>query len=113
METSTEKSTAMFIGNGKAEIHINGVQLEEGSSFNYLGATFFQDGSSTLNIYIIIATATTVELDRIWRRHSITFTIKYAMYKSLLVPIFLDNMKRRIQAFKNKIAQVVIYGIPN
>ena len=48
MEVSSEKSKVLVNSEDKrAEIFMNGVQLEEVDSFKYLGATVTKDGRST------------------------------------------------------------------
>lgn len=56
METSTVKSKVMANGSGKAEIFMDEVQVEEVSSFEYLGALLSKDGSSKPDVRLRIAT---------------------------------------------------------
>lgn len=41
-------------------MYMNGVQVEEANSFEYLGATLSKDGSSMVDMCIRIATATVI-----------------------------------------------------
>ena len=92
---------------------MNGEELEKVNQFKYLGATLKKDGSSEGEIRIRIATATTaiVRLDNIWTSKKINFTLKYNLYKSLVLSIFLyrceswtilESMEKKIVAFENK-----------
>ena len=114
MEISTEKSKVMVNSRQKlkANITMNGQRLEEVTSFKYLGATLTQDGSSSAEIRIRIATATTalVKLQRMWKS-SMSFQAKHKLYRSLVLSIFLygcetwtlmADTERRIQAFETK-----------
>ena len=95
-----------------ATVTMNGVQLEEVTSFKYLGATLSKDGTCTEEIRIRIATATAAmaRLNRVWRSN-ISFTSKYKLYRVLVVSILLygcetwtllADSERRIQAFETK-----------
>ena len=94
MEVSSEKSKTMVNSNTNnvhPNIIINGEELEEVNKFKYLGATLKKDGSSEGEIRIRIDTATSdiVRLDKIWTSKKINFTLKYNLYKSLVLSIFL------------------------
>jgi hypothetical protein len=115
MEVSTEKSKVMVNSSNdtKADITMNGEKLEEVTNFKYLGATLSKDGTSTAEVHIRIATATSAmaRLNRIWKSNAISFPTKYKLFKSLVVSILLygcetwtlhADTERRIQAFENK-----------
>ena len=115
MEVSTEKSKTMVnsTNDTSADITMNGEKLEEVSKFKYLGATLSKDGTSTAEVRIRIATATSAmaRLSRLWTSSAISFSTKYRLYKSLVVSILLygcetwtllADTERRIQAFEHK-----------
>ena len=116
MEVNSEKSKTMVNSNKNnvhAKIIMNGEEMEEVNQFKYLGATLKKNGSSEGEIRIRIATATSaiVRLDKIWTSKMINFTLKYNLYKSLVLSIFiygceswtiLESMKKKIIAFENK-----------
>ena len=115
MEVSTEKSKVMVNSSNdtKADITMNGEKLEEVTNFKYLGATLSKDGTSTAEVHIRIATATSAmaRLNRIWKSNAISFPTKYKLFKSLVVSILLygcetwtlhADTERRIQAFEYK-----------
>lgn len=91
MEASTgnthKKINVNTIGNNKAKIYINRVQLEEVNSLKYLRATLSKDGSCSTNINIRIARATMAKLDMIYYFNiiSINFASKYMLCKPLLI----------------------------
>jgi hypothetical protein len=93
--------------------HHDGEELEEVTNFKYLGAALSKDGTSTAEVDIRIATATSAiaRLIRIWKSNAISFPTKYKLFKSLVVSILLygcktwtlhANTERRIQAFEYK-----------
>ena len=115
MEVSTEKSKTMVnsTNNLQATIHMNGEQLEHVNSFTYLGAVLTQDGSCTAEIRkrIAMATSAMARLNRLWNSDSLSFWVKYKLYRALVMSIFLygceswtllAETERRIQAFENK-----------
>ena len=114
MEVSTEKSKVMVNSTNtiSANITMNGETLEEVSSFKYLGATLYKDGTCTgeIRIRIAQATAAMARLNRIWKS-SISFNTKYRLYRSLVVSILLygceawtilAETEKKVQAFENK-----------
>ena len=115
MEISTEKSKVMInsVNDIHANIIMNGEKLEEVSQFKYLGATLTKDGTSTKEVKIRIAAATSAlaRLDKIIKSKNISFQTKYKLYKSLVISIFLygceswtltADLEKRIKAFENK-----------
>ena len=114
MEISAAKSKTMVNTNSNttANITLKGEELENVSSFKYLGATLTQDGASTTEIRtrIALATAAMAKLSRIWKS-SISFFTKFLLYKSLVVSVLLygcetwtllADTERRIEAFELK-----------
>ena len=114
MEISAAKSKTMVNSNSNttANITLKGEELENVSSFKYLGATLTQDGASTTEIRtrIALATAAMAKLSRIWKS-SISFFTKFHLYKSLVVSVLLygcetwtllADTERRIEAFELK-----------
>ena len=56
MEVSTEKSKIMTNSkNISADININGQKLEEVTSFKYLGANLYKDGTCSADIRVRVA----------------------------------------------------------
>ena len=116
MEVSSEKSKTIINSNKNnvhAEIIMNGEELEEVNKFKYFGARLKKDGSSEGDIRIRIATATSaiVRLDKIWTSKKINITLKYNLYKSSVLSMFLygceswtilESMEKKIVAFEIK-----------
>ena len=88
MDISTEKNKIMtnIANNSSADISMNGQKLEEMSSFKYLGATLYKDGTCSAEIRIGIASAMTAmaRLNRIRRYNTISFASKFKLYKSIV-----------------------------
>ena len=114
MEVSAEKSKIMVNSrnNRTSTITMNGTPLEQVNHFKYLGATLSSDGSSTADIRIRLATATSAmaKLKKIWSSR-ISFTTKYRLYKSLVLSVLLygceawtllAETERRLEAFEYK-----------
>ena len=114
MEISTGKSKILVnsVKDATGNITMSGDQLEEVNEFKYLGATLSKDGTSDKEIRIRITAATSAmaRLSKIWRSN-ISFAVKYKLYKSLVVSIFLydceawalkADLERRIEAFQFK-----------
>ena len=93
MDVSTEKSKLMTnsTNNIRADISMNGQNLEEVTSFNYLGATLCKDGtcSAEVRIRIALAVAAMDRLNRIWQCTTINFACKFKFYKSPVMSILL------------------------
>ena len=87
MEISTGKGKSMTnsTNNISADISANGQKLEEVTSFMYLGTTLCKDGTCLAEAHIRItsAIAAMARLNRIWRCNTISFAIKFRLYKSL------------------------------
>ena len=92
MEISTVKSKVMVNSTNNASVSIimDGEELEEVSSFKYLGATLTKDGTCKTEICIGIASATVAmaRLTRVWKSN-IGFQTKFKLYKSLVIFILL------------------------
>ena len=114
MEISTVKSKVMVNSTNNASVSIimDGKNLEEVSSFKYLGATLTKDGTckTEICIWMVIATAAMARLTRVWKSN-ISFWTKLKLYKSLVISILLygcetwtllTETERRIQVFENK-----------
>ena len=114
MEISAEKSKTMVntTEDINTNITMNGEPLEEVNQFKYLGATLSKDGSSTAEIGIRIAQATSAmaRLERVWKS-KISFPTKYKLFRSLVVSILLygceswtlmADTEKKVQAFENK-----------
>ena len=67
MEVSAEKGKMMIkcINNISADISMNGLKLEEVTSFMYLGASLCMDGTCSAEVCIRIASVM-ARLNRIW-----------------------------------------------
>ena len=122
MEVSTEKSKVMV--NSRDETHavifMNGEQLEEVDTFTYLGGTITKDGTSRTEVQkrIAMATSAMARLSRIWKSNNISFTVKYKLYKTLVVSILLygcetwtllASTERKIQAFEMKCMRKLLH----
>ena len=77
MEVSTEKSKTMTncTNSLSADMTMKGQQLEEVTSFKYLGATLSKDGTSSTEVRVRIASAMAAmaRLNRIWPCSTISF----------------------------------------
>ena len=115
MEISTEKSKVMVNGpvDTAMDIRMSGAQLEEVDKFKYLGAYLTTDGTSTTEVKVRLATATSAmtRLTRIWKSNDISFRVKHRLYKSLVVSILLygceawtltAQYEKKIAAFETK-----------
>ena len=116
MEVSTDKSKVMvnsINNNSRANITMNGQQLEEVDAFKYLGSTLTKDGrcATEIKIRIAIATSAMASLRKTWHSRELSFTTKLKLFKSLVLSIFLygceswtltAEMEKRIQAFEMK-----------
>ena len=95
MEVSTEKNKIMTnsTSNISADISMNGQNLEEVTSFRYLGATLYKDGTRSAEVRIRIASPVAViaRLNRIGRCNTISFASKFKFYKSLATSIILHG----------------------
>ena len=74
-----------------ADISRNCKKLQEVTSFKYLGATLYKDGTCSADVRIRIASAMTAmaRLNRIWRCNTISFANKFKVCKSLVNSILL------------------------
>ena len=85
MEVSSEKSKVLVnsVRGTTAQISMNGQQLEEVTTFKYVGATLTKDGRSTTEIKtrLAMATAAMAKLQRLWKSKEISFLTKIKLYK--------------------------------
>ena len=114
MEVSSEKSKVLVnTTDKKANIVMNGENLEEVDNFKYLGATITKDGRSTTEVKtrLAMATSSMARLFRIWKSKEISFSSKFKLYKSLVLSIALygceswtlsAELEKRIQTFEMK-----------
>ena len=114
MEVSSEKSKVLVnTTDKKANIVMNGENLEEVDNFKYLGATITKDGRSTTEVKtrLAMATSSMARLFRIWKSKEISFSSKFKLYKSLVLSIALygceswtlsAELEQRIQTFEMK-----------
>ena len=115
MEVSSEKSKVLVnsVRGTTAQISMNGQQLEEVTTFKYLGATLTKDGRSTTEIKtrLAMATAAMAKLQRVWKSKEISFPTKTKLYKALVVSILLYGCEswtltaestKKIQSFETK-----------
>ena len=93
MEVSSEKSKVMKNSSNTTPVQIfmNGQELEEVSTFKYLGATLSKDSKSTKEIKtrIAIAISTMAKLDKIWKSKEIRFPTKMKLYRALVLSTLL------------------------
>ena len=93
MAVSTEKSKIVVnsTNNISADISMNGQNLEEVTSFKYLGGTLWRDGTCTAEVRIRIASAMAAKarLKRIWWCSTINLASKFNLYKSLVTSSLL------------------------
>ena len=93
MEVSTVRR--MIMTNSKnnisADISMNGQKLEEVTSFKYLAAARYKDGtcSAEVGIRIALAIAAMARLKRIRRSNTIRVASKFKFCKSLVTSILL------------------------
>ena len=82
MEVSTEKGKIKTNSthNISADINMNGQKLEEVTSFKYLGATLYKDGTCSAEVRIRIASAM-ARLNRIWRCNTISFASRFKVIR--------------------------------
>ena len=92
---------------------MNGQKLEEVTSFKYLGAILYKDGTCSAEVRIRIASAMAImaRLKGIWRCNTITFASKFKLCESLVTSILLygcetwtllPDSEKRTQAFETK-----------
>ena len=90
---------------------MNDQKLEEVHSFKYLGSVITRNGCSDKDIRARInqATAALIQLDTIWKSNTLSFKVKVAIIKTLIVSIFLYSSDswtlkadtcKRIQVFE-------------
>ena len=93
MEVSTEKSNIRTnsTNNISADIRMIGQNLEEVTSFKYLGATLCKDGTCSTEVCIRItsAMAAMARLSRTWRYNTISFASMVKRYKYFVTSILL------------------------
>ena len=98
---------------------MNGQKLEEVTSFKYLGAALYEDGSCSAEVRIRIASAMAAlaRLNRVWWCNTISFASKFKLYKSLVTSILLygcetwtldADSEKRSQAFETKCMRKVL-----
>ena len=94
IEISSEKSKVMV--NSKysslhADITLNNNKLEEVNIFCYLGVTLSNDGSCETDIIIRLdlETSAKIQLYVIWNSRHIHFKLKYNLYRSLVLNLWM------------------------
>ena len=116
MEISQEKSKTMVNSKNydkNANMYMYGMLLEDVKTFKYLGATLQSGGSSDIELRITLSTATSalLRLNVIWTSKSISFKIKFIVYRYLVISILhygcetwtlMLNEEKKISAFENK-----------
>ena len=96
MEVSTGKSKIMTnsMNNISADVIMNGQDLEEVTSFKYLGVTLCKDGTYSAEVHIRFASAM-ARLNMIWWCNTNSSASKFKLYNSLChlhSPLRLSNM---------------------
>ena len=93
MEVSTKKSKIITNSTNyiSADISMNGHKLQEVTSFKYLGAILYKDGTCSAEVHIKIASdmAAMARLSRIWLCNTISFASKFKLHKSPVTSILL------------------------
>ena len=93
MEVSTIKSKIMTnsTDNISADISMNSHELEEATSFMYLGATLCKDVtySAEVRIRIALPMEAMARLNRVWRCNTGSLTSKFRLHKSIVTSILL------------------------
>ncbi|PVD26746.1 hypothetical protein C0Q70_14424 [Pomacea canaliculata] len=115
MHVSTEKSKVLVnaISPAEVDIKLNGKTLEQVQTFKYLGSIMSEDGSSANDVHARLqaATAAMTRLNKIWNSGMISFTTKFPIYKSLVIPVLtygcetwtlLSEQEKKIAAFEMK-----------
>ena len=116
MEVSIEKNKTKTDSTNciKAGINMNGRNLEEVTSFNYLGATPCKDGTCSAEVRIRIAStmAAMARLNRIWQCNTISSASKFKLYRSLVNTILLygcetwtllADSEKKVPGFRNQV----------
>ena len=97
MEWKSEQKKSKMMTNStstiSADINMNGQKLEEVTSFKYLGATLYKDGTCSAEVRIRIASAM-ARLNRIWRCNTISFASRFKVNKSLVTSILLYSCEK-------------------
>ena len=115
MDVSTKMSKIITNSTNyiSADISMNGHKLQEVTSFKYLGAILYKDGTCSAEVHIKIASdmAAMARLSRIWLCNTISFASNFKLYTSLITSILLygretwillADSEERIQTFKTK-----------
>ena len=106
--------------NINADISMKGQNLEEMTSFKYVGATLCKDGTYSAEVRIRISSAMTAMArpNGIWQCNTISFASKFKLYKSLVTSIFLygcetwtllADSEKRILAFETKCLRKLLH----
>ena len=92
------------MNNISADISMCGQKLEELTSFKYLGAILYKDGTCSVEVRIRIssAMAAMARLNSIWRCSTISFAGKFKLYKSLVTSILCGCETRTLLADSEK-----------
>ena len=79
------------MNNISADISMNSHELEEATSFMYLGATLCKDVtySAEVRIRIALPMEAMARLNRVWRCNTGSLTSKFRLHKSIVTSILL------------------------
>lgn len=110
---TTTKTQNLGLVHTKVPISISSRNVEQVNSFGYLTSNMHSmanswDGSLC---FIIIASSTMDQLDRIWRQRNLSLKTKFQMYTSLAIPVLYGSETRattsqdwqKIDAFHTKV----------
>ena len=95
LDLSSKKTKAMHVtgkpNTSQDQIILNQIPLENVKEFKYLGSVKSHDGTCSKDIKIRIGMANNsmIQLNSIWKDHSITAELKLKLFKCLVWPVML------------------------
>lgn len=106
------KSKILNIGTGNSDVSVNNVQLEQVSSFSYLGSVVDSKGGTEADVKARIAKARAafVQLNKVWKASKLPLKVKLRLFNSNVKSVLLygcetwrttDSILKKIQTFIN------------